>query len=382
MPVAVAGFGLAPDLAPVIAIEKTDYGWRGVTAEGEVYDVRSESQQVPDAIMVTQAGEIVGRREIHADNVVDIADYLSLFSTAVMLHKINKNAEALSAIDRAISVVDTARARYNRALILLALGHWEAGLSEFENCERSSPFQRPLSKMALALKIKPWRGEDIVNKRLLLVHDHGFGDTLMMLRYVTVLHSMGANVVLCVPHELRRLAHQFAPVVDGIIEADYFVSFLHLLRWLKETPQSVPTGAYVKVERKLIKEWQFHLGHSQRRKVGVAWSVGVHHDGDYPRAMALSELLRYVTPDAEVFSVQKQGREEAEKLNVRCFDFQDFADCAALMLTLDEIISVDTAAVHCAAASGHQKVRLLLTEWHSWRWNGNPFYPHLTIQRI
>jgi ADP-heptose:LPS heptosyltransferase len=38
------------------------------------------------------------------------------------------------------------------------------------------------------------------------------------------------------------------------------------------------------------------------------------------------------------------------------------------MLCMDEIVTVDTAAVHLAGAIGHANVKLLLSYWHSWRW--------------
>jgi ADP-heptose:LPS heptosyltransferase len=60
--------------------------------------------------------------------------------------------------------------------------------------------------------------------------------------------------------------------------------------------------------------------------------------------------------------------------------FEDFADCAALMSCCDEIITVDTAAVHLAGAIGHPNVKLLLSHWASWRWL-SPLYSTVKICR-
>lgn len=385
-----SGFDLASDLPPVVAIERTSYGWRGITAEGEVLEVRGAdgvAPSIPESIMVMKAGRPVGRREIVADNIVDVTAFLARFASSAKHHRANRNEEALVEIDAAIAIVPTLRARFNRAMILLALGRWREGFEEFELCEREAPFLRPLAKIALASGLRPWRGEDLAGARLLLVSDHGFGDALMNLRYVSVLRAMGAEVVLSVPIELRRIASQFGEVVEGIVEADCFVSLLQLLRWLREIPESVPTGTYVRIDPFLAEKWREEVGRGGRRRIGIAWQTRVSHSGDFPRELPLADLLAKIdVEDADVFSVQVQGREEAERLGVRAHEFEDFADAAALMSVLDEVVSVDTAAIHLAGAIGHSNATVLLSEWHSWRWRGPsfglPFYPDVKIREM
>jgi hypothetical protein len=376
------------DLEPILGTEVTDFGWRGITGDGEVVEVRGKNgvvPSVPESIMVYEANHPIGRREIRGE-VVDVSAYLNHFSRSVVLHKANENEAALDASDMAIAIAPTLRARFNRAMVLLALGRWREGFEEFELCERRAPFLRPNSLAALLeAGIKPWRGESLCGKRLLVVHDHGLGDTLMMLRYIPTLWALGAREIrIMVPIELTRITAQLAPVTPRIVNSDYFVSFLHLLRWLDVEPDSaLPTSGYVRIDPLLAAEWREIVGPSDRRRVGVAWSVGKFHDGDYPRALSLEELLSKIdVAGAEVHSVQIQGREEAESLGVIAHNFIDLADCAALMSTLDEIVSVDTAAIHLAGAIGHPDATVLLSKWHSWRWNGNPFYPDVRMKEI
>jgi hypothetical protein len=151
------------------------------------------------------------------------------------------------------------------------------------------------------------------------------------------------------------------------------------LRWLEITPYNIPNKPYLKVDPMLALQWRNELGCSDCRRVGIAWLVGVgERDGDFPRALRLEEIIqRY--PDAELHSVQTQGAEEATTLGVLTHDLIDFASAAALMTNLDEVVSVDTAAIHLAGAIGHPCATVLLSRWHSWRWNGNPFYPNIHI---
>jgi hypothetical protein len=104
----------------------------------------------------------------------------------------------------------------------------------------------------------------------------------------------------------------------------------------------------------------------ERKRIGIAWTVGKPSIGDYPREIPLDVLVDNVDVTAELYSVQTQLPER--DLGIRHFQFEDFADCAALMLCMDKIVAVDTAAVHLAGAIGHPNVKLLLSHWHSWRW--------------
>lgn len=186
-----SGFVDDNELEPVVATEPTDYGWRGITADGQILEVHGTG--IPEAITEFRNGEPIGRRAIQP-GVVAITDYLDDFNRSAILHRDNQDLKALEAIERAITIVPTARARFNRSMILLALGRWREGFEQFERCEREPPFQRPNTKMAIAAGKTSWRGEPLEGKRLLLVHDHGFGDTIMMFRFVEMLRRRGAQI--------------------------------------------------------------------------------------------------------------------------------------------------------------------------------------------
>jgi ADP-heptose:LPS heptosyltransferase len=91
-------------------------------------------------------------------------------------------------------------------------------------------------------------------------------------------------------------------------------------------------------------------------------------------------LIAKALPDVRLVSVQQQGRIEAGLSGVEHHSFEDFADCAALMMCCDEIVTIDTAAVHLAGAIGHPCVKLLLSHWASWRWLA-PLYSNIKICR-
>ena len=357
-------------LDPVVCHERTAYGWRGLTAEGEVLEVKSKAATIPSEISVARGGVEIGRRMVGNEWPVDIDKYLFHFNRAVDCYKAGEIDEALHWSEITLQIAPTLRAKFNRAMILLAGGHWKEGFEAYWRCEQRAPFMRPQVREALDHGLERWRGEDLRGKRLLVMHAHGFGDSLMMLRYLPELQAQGAHVMLDVPQELGRLVTRWAEP-DG--DYDYFVPLLHLLYFLNVTPDEVDGAPYLDVEQ------SWHLPLTRKRRVGLAWSIGKPSDGDYPRQVPLAELVA-AFPDAELHSVQAQGAAEAQALGVQTHDFRDFADCAALMMQMDAIVSVDTAALHLAGAIGHPRVFGLLSHWASWRWCAR-WYDNVTLCR-
>jgi hypothetical protein len=364
------------DLAPVIVCEHTQTGWRGLTKDGEILNVsghvNGSQLDIPPNLAITRGGNIIGYHAIDVephDGV--IADYLEHLNAATALVRDNDALQALKEIDCALTCAATVLARYNRAMILLQLGRWDEGFAEWADCEQTSPlFRRPQYVKAIEHGLQPWRGEEIAGKKLLLIHDHGFGDTIMMLRLVPLLNLMGAEVVLQLPQELERLAAQVAPVTRDLVDADFVCSILMLLAQpqLGDTKKIMASAPYLQVDTGLQNKWLERLG-SHHRRIGIAWSVGVDHKDDFPRTIPVAYLAQELARDGELITVQQPLTGER---------FEDFADCAALMSLLDEIVTVDTAAVHLAGAIGHPRITLLLSHWSSWRWR-LPLYRNLHI---
>ena len=355
---------------PLIGREATPDGWRGLTAKGEILEVRSRSGIPSGEVVMARGGSVVARLAQPADNVAErasIDEYLKRYEEACVLCRSNRPLEALTEWDAALAIAPTAFARLNRALTLLALGRWTQGFEEYRECELTPGLMRPPVREAIDAGLKPWRGESITGKRLLLIHSHGFGDTLMTLRYVDQLMHCGADVTLLMPPSLESLAAQIAPVVSRIVPADYFCSMLHLLGLLRVTPDDLGglSAPYLKPS---VGRTGPRYGNG-RPRIGIAWSTGMPDgaSGGYHREIPLARLVSRLG-DAEIHSVQIQGGEVARALGVVTHDFEDFGHCAEVMMTMDEIVSIDTAALHLAGAIGHPCVTGLLRDWHSWRW--------------
>jgi hypothetical protein len=368
----------------IIALEETAHGWRGLTSKCEVLDVRGRNGRKPampddgDDVLQVRGGVAAGRRAISRGQL-SIDDYLTHFDRGLALSRESRDMEALAELDAARALAPTLYASFNRAMVLLALGRWHEGFAEYRQCEQHAPFMRPAVTAARAAGLKLWDGEDLAGKRLLLLHAHGFGDTIMTLRYVPLLKAIGANVVLMMPAELRSLAGQLAPVIGVLLQdADLVCQMLHIPGMLSVRPEQVGGDPpYLHIDPDAIEQARATLGPGPH--IGIAWSTA-QRPGDYPRSIPLHLLVAALGGRAQLHSVQKFGALEAMAQGVRVHPYADFAGCAAMMLAMDRIVSIDTAAVHLAGAIGHPRVEALISRYASWRWLAS-WYPTVRLCR-
>jgi len=172
-------------------------------------------------------------------------------------------------------------------------------------------------------------------------------------------------------------------------------SVLSLARLLGVTPESLDAAPYLHVPPDAAAAWAARMAGEPRPRVGLAWSVFARSDYGYvtrhksiPPA-ALAPLLdvdgvRFVTlqPGA-AGDPAVLGARGARVLDHRTA-LTDFAQTAALIATLDLVITPDTAVAHVAGALGAPV--WMLDRFNScWRWRlaptRSPWYPSLRIFR-
>jgi hypothetical protein len=369
---ATYGDDLPYDDNPVIAAEPTAGGWRGLTSRGELLEVRS-SNGLPADLVIMRGGTAVARRKIERGEL-RIDEYTAHHERALQHARDNHPLEALREIEATLALAPTLFARFNRAMVLLALGRWREGFAEYRACEDLPPLIRPPVAAALARGLKPWRGEDLDGKPLLVMHAHGLGDSIMALRYLPALSwRYGVEAILDLPDELQR----FAAVKEEPPDLEYFCPLLHLVGALGIEPDQVRPTPYLQINREAVERWCERLGPG--RHIGIAWLPGAQPvAGDYPRAILLQQLVAALAGQGALHSVQAQGADEARSLGVASYEFADLYDCAAAMLAMDQIVSIDTCALHLAGAIGHPNVVGLLSYWHSWRWLA-PWYSNVRL---
>jgi hypothetical protein len=315
--------------------------------------------------------------------------------------------KALDCFNLALSVDSNfSSARFNKSLALLSLGDLKNGFLEYEwrweskNQKGSKRvFQNPL-----------WLGdESLLNKTILIYGEQGLGDMIQFCRYIEMLASLGANIVLEVPSSLHQLMKSLKGVSQVVTTGeilpyfDYQCPMMSLPLAFKTELATIPAKIpYLSAPEEKKQYWQRHLGSHSKLRVGLVWSGGVRLDRpelwtvNNRRNIPLQKLTQLQHPKIQFYSLQKGDAAESELRELRennwagpdILDFTgdliDFADTAALIDNLDLIISVDTSIVHLAGALG--KPVWVLNRYDScWRWlidrNDSPWYPTLKLYR-
>lgn len=285
---------------------------------------------------------------------------------------------------------------YNLSILELLLGKYRSGFKHYEHRqERIELFGR------MNGHIKPWQGESLKGKSLLLLSEQGDGDSLMMMRYTGALKRKTKNGTLgvcCSPRLLRVFAQSSG--VDLVIsdseslhyaQFDYFCPIMSLPYLLHTTISSIPAlTPYIRVSDEIKSRWTKRIEKVQGMKIGIVWAGNKELAADAKRSISLSlfkplQKVHGVT----LFSLQKgDGADQLKEFNFDIIDFMgdcsDFLDTAALIENLDLVIAVDTAVAHLAGALA-KPVWLLCRYESEWRWmhdrKDSPWYPTMTIFR-
>jgi Tfp pilus assembly protein PilF len=309
--------------------------------------------------------------------------------------------EAINAYDRAIAQdADDNQIRVNRAITLLHAGRWEEGWRDYE-----WRFQRPGFPRMSDAPLLPtvWPDTRLDNRKVLVWHEDGFGDSIQFARYLPMLTRLGARVTVSVPNPLVRL---FA-AIPGVTVArpgdhgpethDYQCPLSSLARAFGTTPRDVPGAPYLIADPDLVTAWAARLPKDGLR-TGLVWSGQARpwlhgfSSVDRRRSLGLTAFAPLTAVREACFVSLQTGTPAAQTqepppgmaLTDPMEAVRDFADTAAIIANLDVVVSVDTSVAHLAGAMG--KTVFLLDRYDNcWRWlhgrGDSPWYPSLTIFR-
>ncbi len=306
-----------------------------------------------------------------------------------------KLGEAAECFERVLKLTpDSAEARAFLGLIHLKQGNFRLGLSEYED-RWSTPYGFRFRRKLL----QPlWKGESLEGSRILLYAEQGMGDTLQFVRYVPLVAERGGKVVLEVQPRLHRLlAHTpgAAEVIcrdEALPEFDWQCPLLSLPLALGTELNTIPAPIpYLYPYPAQAEAWRQRLAGNSLR-IGLVWGGSPMHPHELWRSIPLEQLAPLTTLEGTTFYSLQMGApaQQAKRWRdrVRLIDLQheqkDFGDTAAIVASLDLVISIDTSVAHLAGAMG-KPVWVLLSMSPDWRWlldrEDSPWYPTARLFR-
>ncbi len=347
-----------------------------------------------------------------------------LSNLGVLLACTGQEAQAMACYRAALAAApDFSSAHFNIAYLLLRDGDYAAGWRELEH-------RTWYARLAGHFAFPRWQGEPLHGKRLLIGAEAGHGDMIQFCRYAPLAKQAGAAQLGIVCHGgLKRL---FAGVegIDAVFAVedalpatgwDYWVPPLSMPGLfgtrLDNIPAALPYLHAVSASA-AVRECMAALDGSAEGerdavttsapamrplRVGLAWQGNPLFENDGERSLASLAILAPLAgiDGVEWFSLQK-GAGELGRIDPSPADgldpcrhrfpgtatacitdlapcIADFADTAALIGTLDLVITVDTAVAHLTGALGRPCWVLLPAFKPDWRWlkerEDSPWYP-------
>lgn len=319
-------------------------------------------------------------------------------ATGSFVYNLGLTLRDLGDFDGALERFDAAEAlgyappdlKWDRALALLLRGDLARGFAEYEWRWKIAD-ARPRAFAGPA-----WTGEDFTGKTLLVYAEQGFGDTIQFVRYLPRLVGRAGHVVFECQKPLVRLFRD-SPACDGVTviardvdpvpDFDAHAALISLPHLTGE--EFLPA---LEPYLKAVADKPRLAGRSGMLQVGLVWAGKPSHRNDRNRSLALADLARlFEIPGVQFYSLQLA--EPAESIATLGWgaliadlrpNIRDFADSAALIGSLDLLVSADTAPAHLAGALG-RPVWVLLPFAPDWRWQtgraDSPWYPSMRLFR-
>lgn len=367
----------------------------------------SPEQQFAQAYELVNSGEYTDALQIYRELHAQFPGNIELLNNiGFVLKKQNKMSEAIEIYQKARANSQTINSRIERAIshAYLALGDFDHGWPAYEyRWVNPPPYNQELKKYIE-------NGGSIQNKTILVHAEYGLGDTLQFIRYAQQLKAMGARIVLESQPSLTKLL-SLCPYLDQVICAgqpmpahDFQVQLMSLPLILqtkiKEIPAQIP---YLFADKTIIETWKQKISKHNNLMIGICWQADVHKNSQYSvvnqDSVAKSIPLKLLSkisqlPNVSVYSLQKiNGLEQIAELpkNIQVHHFDDldtingpFMDTAAIIQSLDLVITIDTSIAHLAGGLGIPT--WILLPWHAdWRWQINrsdsPWYPTMKLFR-
>jgi len=313
-----------------------------------------------------------------------------------LLMRMGQLDEAAACFDQAVHLQpEAALPRFNRSLLRLLRGDFENGWPEYEYRWKTS------GRIARSFDQPRWDGSALGGKTILLYAEQGLGDTLQFCRYASLVQRRGGKVLLECQPALLRLLEGVAGVDQAVAAGaplppfDVQAPLLSLPGLVGTTLQTIPANIpYLRADPELVVRWREELEPLRGFKVGILWQGSTGHENDRQRSVPLEQLAPLAgLEEVRLYSLQvgagtEQLAQSGQRLGVidlgSRFDPRSLGDAAAVLPSLNLVVTVDTALAHLAGGLG-VPVWVSLPLPPDWRWllerSDSPWYPTMRLFR-
>lgn len=317
----------------------------------------------------------------------------ALNNLGTVIRSLARLDEAINIFDYALSLApDNGQIRFNRGVARLARGDLPEAWEDYEarfNTRAPTRLYHP--------ELPRWNGEPLNGRCLLVQSEQGFGDTFQFVRYLPLLANAGGPVVFeCQNSSIREALvgiENLTILARGELlpKADCQIPLTSLAPMFRTTLESIPSpGAYLKPSQQKLLKWGERLAlDAGRLNIGLVWG-GNKYSLNANRSLQLSQLESLLgLPGVNWYSLQLgPDAEQLVSFSHQVMDLgreiDDFGDTAAIIASLDLVLTIDSAVAHLAGALG-VPVWIMLKYSPDWRWllhrSDSPWYASALLFR-
>lgn len=308
-----------------------------------------------------------------------------LLTAAQIRHDLRDLRGAEQWLDRAEAIrPNHGPTRVQRAYTSLLTGTSAAGWRAFE----SRPLPVPKTRA------RPWHGEPLLGGSVLVTAEQGVGDQFQFARFIPSLTERGAGRVVVECH-VDAVALFVTSGFDAVPrgsppETDWHVPMLSLplrlgtdsnvlgerVPYIHGGPATTATGDTSRSERRA----------GTTRRLGLVWAGNPSFPGRITRDLDASLLpMLLAISGVEWISLQHGDTAAINDERLRRVPLStDWSATAAMLQTLDGLVTTDTGIAHLAGAMGI-RTWVMLQHVPDWRWGlegeTTPWYPTLRLLR-
>lgn len=302
-----------------------------------------------------------------------------------LLNRLGRFEEAFADFARALELAPADDdVRYQAALVELLHGRWREGWAHYEARLTAPSLDSVRTFVPPALP--RWKGEPLNGDLLALFTEQGRGDVIQFARFAAHLANVGERVAVVTQPAYASMLASVSGIERVITDSDELAA-MKPVRWqmlvsvpgvLGLSPDAMsPAGTYLAADSQRSAAWRARLGPGF--KVGISWqgNPGFVHDKGRSIPLAAFAPLADI-PGVRLISLQKRpGAEQIASVPFRLrieqvLDVSDtgddaFRDTAALIDSLDLIVSSNSMNAHLAGALGRPTF-VALRKVADWRW--------------
>ena len=280
-----------------------------------------------------------------------------------VLREMGEPKRAIPFLQHAIALDETyVTAQFNLSVAYLLAGDLLNGFKQYEWRWQYEHLAGTLPQLDKPM----WEGQDLRDKKILVMWEQGLGDTIQFVRFFKDLHNLGAKVLfhthvgMCELFHDNPYVYEVSDKRDDLTGYDYYITTMSLARVLNITLDNLDNSPYIVAQNQYIEPWRQRLGAKTKMRVGVCWSGRKDSWINQHKGMHVNTMLQLINarPEIEWINLLADANdEEAQYIfnsSMRVFpsSIRHWGDTAGLLHHLDLVISVDTAIAHLAGAMG------------------------------